>query len=208
LKSQTLLQLHPRLAISFAMPFSTTSWSSTKLEALQASSRFSAWFHGRSVVGSEQSDNLEHISKAWRTRGRSQSPERRTALGLRPDHRSPSSTRSMIDPTSSPNIGTEPAQPNASYRYSMSPLPLITGTRYEEEEMVGVSGRTRLRTRLALSRPKKKTSLKKQGRGCFPGVQDRKIKRKIIGTLVSGIALCVILTTCTPPNMFDTKPLS
>ncbi len=189
------------------MPLST-SWSSTRLGTSHPPSRFSTWFHGRSVVGSERSHSLVPAPKAWRTRGRSESPERRAPLGPRSDHRSPSSTRSIIDRTSSPNIGTEPAQPDAFDRSSMSLLSPIAGTRHEEEEIVGVSGPTRTRTRLALSRPKGKTSLKKQGRGCFPGVQDRRIKRKIIGTLVSGIALCVILTTCTPPNMLIISHLS
>jgi len=179
-----------------------------RLGTSHPSSRLSTWFHGRSVVGSERSHNLVPAPKAWRTRGRSESPERRTALGPQSDHRSPSSTRSIIDSTSSPNIGTDPAQPNAFDCSSMSLLSPIAGTRYEEEEVVGVSGRTRVRARLALSRPRKKTSLKTQGRGCFPGVQDRRIKRKIIGTLVSGIALCVILTTCTPPNMLIISHLS
>lgn len=183
------------------MSLSTSSRSLTRLENSHASSRLSTWFHGRSVVGSERSHSLAPAPKAWRTRGRSESPERRTALGPRSDRRSPSSTRSIFDPTCSPNIGTEPVQPNAFNRSNMSPLSPIAGTRYEEEDIVGVSGRTRVRGRIALSRPKRKTSLKKQGRGCFPGVQDRRIKRKIIGTLLSGIALCVILTTCTPPDM-------
>lgn len=183
------------------MPLSASSRSSTRLGTSHPSSRFSTWFHGRSVVGSERSHSLVPAPKALRTRGRSESPEHRTALGPRSDHRSPSSTRSIIDPTSSPNIGTEPAQSNAFDRSSTSLLSPIAGTRYEVEEVFGVSGLTRVRARVALSRPKKKTSLKMQGRGCFPGVEDRRIKRKIIGTLVSGIALCVMLITCTPPDM-------
>lgn len=180
------------------MALSTFSRSPTRLGTSHTSSRFSTWFHGRSVVGSERSHHLVSSPKEWRTRGRSESPERRAALGLRTEHRSPSSTRSIIDPTSSPNIGSEPVQPNSFDRSNMNLVSPIAATRCVEEDAIGVSGRIRVQTRLALSRPRRETTLKKQGRGCFPSVQDRRIKRKIIGTLVSGIALCVILTTCMP----------
>ena len=186
------------------MPISTP-WNRVRAESPQTSSRFSAWFHGNSIVGSERSRHFVHAPKAWRTRGRSESPNPFTGLGHCSRDRSPSSTRSIIDPTSSPNIGSEHIQPHALDRSSQSTLSPIAGTRYEQEEVVGVPGRVRTRTRLALSRPRRNRSSNKEGRQCFPGVKSPKVKRKIIGTLLSGIALGVILTTCEPRTMLITE---
>ena len=179
------------------MPISIP-WSRARAESPQTSTRFSAWFHGNSIVGREPSGHFVHAPKAWRTRARSESPELRTGLEHCSRDRSPSSTRSIIDPTSSPNIGGEHIQSHALHRSSQSTLSPIAGTRYEQEEVVGVPGRQRTRTRLALSRPRRNRSSNKEGRKCFPGVKSPKIKRKIIGTLLSGIALSIMLTTCEP----------
>lgn len=181
------------------MPLLTSSSDPTRSNLHEPSSRFSAWFHGRSIIGSERSRNFVHAPKAWRTRGCSQSPDPRTALAHRSSDRSPSSIRSIIDPTSSPNIGSEASRSNNFDHFSQGTLSPIAGTRYEHEQIVGVPGRGRIRTRLALSRPRKRRSLNEQQRRCFPTIKNLKIKRKIIGTLASGIALGVILTTCALP---------
>ena len=180
----------------YVMAYSVSPWNRTRAHSSQASSRFSAWFHGRSIMGCDHSRGHLHGPKAWHTRGRSELSDPRTALGHRSSDRSPSSTRSIIDPTSSPNIGSERGQPDCLGRNGQNALLPIAGMRYEPEGMTGVSGRTRIRTRLALSRPTKRRTSTKRGQGCFSTIKSSKIKRKIIGTLLSGITLAVILSTC------------
>ena len=159
----------------------------------QISSRFSAWFHGHSVMSSERSLVSLGTPKTWRTQDRF-APIRCASQANRTSRRSPSSTRSIIDPTSSPNVGAEPRQSGSFEPLQVRPVSPIAGTRYGSEEVVGIQGRTKTRTRLALSRPRKKPRHNNEARKCFP---DSHVKRKAIETLVFGSILCVALTICT-----------
>ncbi|KAL8827698.1 MAG: hypothetical protein Q9191_003026 [Dirinaria sp. TL-2023a] len=153
----------------------------------QASSRFSAWFHGHSVMSGEHSRMFVGPPKTWRTQDR---------FANRPGRRSPSSTRSIIDPTSSPNVGSESPRSGVFVRSQLQPLSPIPGTRYESEEVVGVQCRTKTRTRLALSRPRMKPRHNNDRRKCFPWIKASPVRRRAMWTLISGILLCVAVTTC------------
>ena len=163
---------------------------------IQGRSRFSAWFNGHSVIGDDRSRSSRRAPKPWRTRGHSTSPYEPADLGNISGIRSPSSTRSIIDPVSSPHIGSGPASPSVLNRMNGEETTSISGTRYGGERIIGVDGGTPARTRLALSRTKRKPTPNTQRRQCFPGFKNRKVKRKAIGCLVSGGLLAIILTTC------------
>lgn len=158
--------------------------------------RFSAWFHGHSIIGADRSRPFHRAPKTCQNRRRSEfrngSGDLTSISGLR----SPSSTRSIIDPTSSPNLGSDPATTDVLNRIHTQAAVTIEGLRSVEERIMGVTGDTRTRTRLALSRPRKNPGAKKQRRRCYPEFRNRNVKRKAIGCLASGIMLAVILTIC------------
>ena len=164
--------------------------------SVQGRSILSAWFNGHSVIGDNRSRSSLLAPKSWRTRGHSTSPYEPADLVNISGIRSPSSTRSIIDPVSSPNVASGPASPNVLNRMNREEMTSVSGTRYGEERIVGIEGGTRIRTRLALSRTKRKPTPNTQRRQCFPGFKNRKVKRKAIGCLVSGGLLAIILTTC------------
>ena len=155
-------------------------------------SRVSAWFHGRSVVGKEKSQPLQRATKSWRSTGLYVSPEMGTNLPTASGLRSPSSTRSIIDPSSSPNRGCSPAF--RSMRQEQRRL--LEATRYDEDEIVALAGDPRTRTRLALSRTRSNPHNNKPSRGCLPRVKNHKVRSKAVGCLTSGGLLVSTLTTC------------
>ena len=158
--------------------------------------RLSAWFHGHSVIGDNRSRSSRRARKTWRTRGHSMSPCEPADFVNNSGIRSPSSTRSIIDPASSPNVGSGLASTSVLGHMNGEESTSISGTRYDGDRIIGCEGGTRTRTRLALSRPKRKPRPNPQRRHCFPGFKNRKVKRKAIGCLVSGGLLAIILTTC------------
>lgn len=158
--------------------------------------RLSAWFHGHSVIGDNRSRSSRRAPKSWRTRGHSMSPYEPADSVNISGIRSPSSTRSIIDPASSPNVGSGLASTSVLNHMNGEQSTSIGGTRYDGERVIGCEGGTRTRTRLALSRPKRKPRPNTQRRHCFPGFKNRKVKKKTIGCLVSGGLLAIILTTC------------
>ena len=158
--------------------------------------RFSAWFHGRSVVGSEGSQSLRRSPKGRQVNNRSTSPNASMGYSAFSGIRSPSSTRSIIDPSSSPNIGSDSSSPSLFSRTWREGTRSSDSLTYDGHHNLRASEGTRIRTRLALSRPKPKPKGNKQQALCFPHIQNRKLKRKVIGCLVSGALLTVVLTTC------------
>ena len=168
--------------------------SSTAGSQAQGHSRLSSWFHGCSVIGNERPRCYHRSPKTWRRIGLSTSldePLRNSSVsGLR----SPSSTRSIIDPSSSPNVGTGTAAPIIISHISRHGSAPLESARYDEEWAMRDVGTTR--TRLALSMPKRKPKATKARHQCLPGIQSRQVKRKAIGCLVSGGLLAIILTAC------------
>ena len=161
----------------------------------QTHSRFSAWFHGHSVIGDERS-RASRASKFQRSRGRSTTHDRSANPASVSGVRSPSSTRSIIDPTSSPIVGSDPQDSGFLDRIHREEAMRIGGTRYDDENVVGATGNSGTRSRLILSRSRRKTAANAPRRRCFPSFKNNKVKRKAIGCIVSGGLLAIILTTC------------
>ena len=161
----------------------------------QIHSRLSAWFHGHSVLGDDRS-RASRAPKFQRSRGRATSRDRSTNPTNVSGLRSPSSTRSIIDPTSSPIVGSDPGDSGVLGRIHREEALRIGGTRYDDENIIGATSDGRTTTRLALSRSRKKPSANTPRRWCFPSFRNNQVKRKAIGCLVSGVLLAIILTTC------------
>lgn len=161
----------------------------------RAQARFSAFFHGHSVLTKERygmSNNKSETACAYRQHV----PIARD--GLRrdgPASRSRTSTRSLIDPISSPL--SSPGSPRAEelwhYRgaffrpvSTLAPAPRIeTRTDHRQRAHVPIHCQ-----RLSLPR------MAKEKRRCLPNVKDRQIKYKIIGSLIFGTLLVLFLTSC------------
>lgn len=157
-----------------------------------AQSRFSAFFHGQSVLTRERYRTAQVGLKAansYRTREHSERDGLRRAG---PVSRSRTSTRSVIDsPISNP--GSPHTEELWQYRgaffrpvSTLGPAPRVTTV-----IRGGVEDRNTTRhERLLLCRkPKHK-------RGCFAAIEDRHIKHKIVGSLISGSLLVLFLTIC------------
>ncbi|KAI4128528.1 MAG: hypothetical protein LQ338_002698 [Usnochroma carphineum] len=155
-----------------------------------AQSRFSAFFHGQSVLTRERYRTAQVGLKAansYRTREHSERDGLRRAG---PVSRSRTSTRSVIDsPISNP--GSPHTEELWQYRgaffrpvSTLGPAPRVTTV-----IRGGVEDRNTTRhERLLLCRkPKHK-------RGCFAAIEDRHIKHKIVGSLISGSLLVLFLT--------------
>ena len=151
-------------------------------------SRFSAWLHGTSTLGTDRSRHTTHARQTSHisTYCYHQTPRRRSRermTGLRPAN----STRGMIDPVHSPNMGIWPASPRG--RENDRPLsPLDTYQTRMLKEM-GYSQNGRRSTKSAQSQ-------RTQARACFPQIKDPQIRAKAIGCLVFGPMLAIILTIC------------
>ena len=159
-------------------------------------SRISAWFHGRSVVGNERPQPSQRAIKILRSTGLYASPEIGTDLRTASGLRSPSSTRSIIDPSSSPCVASGPAYPSVLHCMRREERRQFEVTGYDEDEIVGITGNPRTRARLALSRPRSKRRSRKPSRGCSPRVQNHKLGSQSVGCLISGGLLISTLTTC------------
>ncbi|KAL9010369.1 MAG: hypothetical protein Q9173_004693 [Seirophora scorigena] len=124
-------------------------------------------------------------------------PHRHVARGHttreRPTPRSRASTRSLIDPVSSPF--SSPGSPHTEelwhYRgaffrpvSTLVPTPRVTTAVHNASQ----DRNTTPHERSSLSRKPR------QKRGCFSAIQDRQIKHKLIGLLISGALLVILLT--------------
>lgn len=159
--------------------------------------RYSSFFHGDSVVAGSRTASV-HTRKASRSAQRSsrvQSEQHGSGL------RSPTSTRSLIDPTSSPNSTARSISPDTFERFRRdSNRPALayvrpSRTSGELDRAERHLARAIVRTRRRQAWP---CSVKeKVKRRCLPNIRNPKIRRKIIGCLVSGGILAVMLTICT-----------
>lgn len=160
----------------------------------RAQSRFSAFFHGQSVLVRERYRTPQVGLKA----ANSYRSQRSMAVGnLRrdgPGSRSRTSTRSLIDPMSSPN--STPGSPHTEqlwhYRGAFfTPVsPLAPSPRYASRRTGEMNA---LPTQRASPSRRRKPGKK---RGCFSAVEDCQIRRKMIASLISGTLLILLLTIC------------
>ena len=170
----------------------------------RAQSRFSAFFHGRSVITPSPIPARKAVPTT----------PIRTPIFDRyhtsvPRSRSPTSTRSLIDPSSSPlrcdeSLPSEvfPGFERASRRLNTSLIPTsrLPADDRDPARTAGYSQHGR-----AWRRPKK---VEKEARHlCFPRIRNPRIRRKVIGCLVSGIILVLVLTICTSIGLTSILPL-
>lgn len=161
----------------------------------RAQVRFSAFFHGHSVLTRERYATPHVKTEAMH----SYRPRVTIAEdGLRRDGpvpRSRTSTRSLIDPISPPM--STPGSPQteelwhyrgAFYRPVLTPAP---DPRVETQ----IDHRSRGSFPARHEGPSLARNLKEEQR-CLPTVTDRHIKYKIIGSLISGTLLVLLLTVC------------
>ncbi|KAI4112541.1 MAG: hypothetical protein LQ345_006323 [Seirophora villosa] len=124
-------------------------------------------------------------------------PHRHVARGHatreRPTPRSRASTRSLIDPVSSPF--SSPGSPHTEELWH------YRGAFFRPVSTLASTPRTTTATHNASqdrdTTPHARPSLSRkprQKRGCFSAIQDRQIKHKLIGLLISGALLVLLLT--------------
>lgn len=161
--------------------------------------RYSSFFHGDSVVTGVKKGNSAHTRKASLTLQRfSRSRNEEQVPGLR----SPTSTRSLIDPISSPISTTRSISPDTFERFRRdSNRPVMAHVRPERAssepdraERLLARSTVRSRQRQALLG----SSQEKGDRRCLPNIRNPKIRSKLIGFLISGGSLAAMLTICMP----------
>lgn len=163
----------------------------------RAQSTFSAFFHGHSVITTSNA----HPRKDDPTAPvRTPIYDRYHTDAAR--SRSPTSTRSLIDPSSSPLSYAESlpseALPGFERGAGRSEMAHIPPSRLPAEDQH--PGRAGDLSRHRRARRKSKKAEKETRRLCFPGVRNPKIRRKVVGCLISGSLLVTVLTICMFPS--------
>ncbi|MCJ1468149.1 hypothetical protein MMC07_006777 [Pseudocyphellaria aurata] len=157
--------------------------------------RFSSFFHGDSVVTSVQRTNSANTRKAGAILQRS---SRMRSEQQAPGLRSPTSTRSLIDPSSSPMSTTRSISPDTFERFrSDSNRPVMAHLR--PETTFGERDRAQRPVNRVITRSRQRAawpgSAKGKGkRRCLPNVRNPRIRSKLLGCLISGGSLAVMLT--------------
>lgn len=185
--------------------------------ARRAHRPFSGFFNGRSVVGSQRSSTHRFGSKPPSNRSsRRFSPLRLSQLNLSlPTARSPSSTRSMIDPSAS--LSTSARSMSAVSFTSASPLASPAQARVldyggnmpismdptlqrdmSQASRPSLSERQRRRPR----RAPRWVPRHSKGQVWFPAMESSAVRTKVFHTIVSGAILGIVLIVCTfiPPS--------
>ena len=159
-----------------------------------AGSRLSTWFHGESVMDGHDR----------RPRARSRGPASEKDIEVLPTSRfqlenhtsglrSPSSTRSIIDPIQSPVSFSRPLHSDGSRSFSD----------FQEDCTHPAFGSPTLieppKTRKRGHHGRALKNSRKAPRHTFFRSQDPQVRRKSIGTLLTGTLLVVVLTTCKSP---------
>ena len=159
--------------------------------------RYSSFFHGESVVTSTRTRSSAHTQKlSIRSQHSSHAQDRQPTSGLR----SPTSTRSLIDPCSPPSSTVRSISPDTFERFRrdfhrpalahVRPQRTPSGANRAERHLARAIFRSQCR------QASFETVQVKGGRKCLPTIRSPKIRRKVLGCLVSGGILAVILTIC------------
>lgn len=162
----------------------------------RAQHRFSAFFHGRSVLTKERYRSPCIPPKASHS-GRS--VERREIVDLRTTgrvSRSRTSTRSLIDPISSPMNSDGSVHREELWHYRGAYFTRIPTLASAPRHDIRADS---YRRDFTSSRHRRPSLPKKHDnkRRCLPSPKNRRIKYKVIGSLVSGILLALSLAICT-----------
>ena len=162
----------------------------------------SAFFHGRSVISDKTVGQQPKKRKAI-LHGSCQRPHMHLDMShlnfSAPPLRSPTSIRSMIDPSSSPASSARPI-PSATFEQAYLPL------RHSGESM-GITERLQrsfdghARHRKWSGMPWRKT----KERTCVAKLKERALRNKIISCLASGGILIIIVVVCTDTLIFLMK---
>lgn len=161
----------------------------------RAQCRFSAFFHGQSVLTKERYGSP--ISKPKSSKPcRSRVPVARTEMSREsPAPRSRTSTFSLIDPISSPLRSPRTPHHEELWHYRgafFRPVsPLCAAPRPTTQETAHsphLDDETFRRRALAQTRVRKRYGLS--------AIKDRQIRHKTTGSLISGILLILLLTIC------------
>lgn len=159
--------------------------------------RYSSFFHGDSVVTGVQKTNSAQTRKPGIFLQRSsRMPNEQQAPGLR----SPTSTRSLIDPSSSPMSTTRSISPATFERFRRdSNRPVMAHLR-PERTSGGLDRAERHLPRAIVRSHRRRTwsgQVHEKGkRRCLPNIHNPKIRSKLIGFLISGGGLAAMLTIC------------
>jgi hypothetical protein len=117
--------------------------------------------------------------------------------------RSPTSTRSLIDPSASPASSAGSISPDAIGPFQMHTNP--PSIAYVRRQSFSSEARVERHLTRALSHPRRRRSwegsrLQRRKWTCLPGIGDPKRRKKAIGSLVSGTILGIMISTCEPRN--------
>ena len=162
--------------------------------------RLSHFFHGDSTISHWIFGPTSQDSQSPCDAPRTPSPEPRDSPRLR----SPSSTRSIIDPFASPNLGNDVVDHTPRGRFWEDverrvnlPYPWIHGrvAVIPDERLPRSGPKPR---RWAWVRPRNSMG-KPASRTCFPTIGDDRFRKNTIGFMVSGLILVLILTICAFP---------
>lgn len=159
--------------------------------------RYSSFFHGDSVVTRVQKTNSAQTRKPGIFPQRSSRIQNeQQAPGLR----SPTSTRSLIDPSSSPMSTTRSVSPAIFERFRRDSIrPAMAHLRPERTS--GGLDRAERHLPRAIVRSHRRQHWsgqvhEKGKRRCLPNIRNPKIRSKLIGFLISGGGLAAMLTIC------------
>ena len=175
-------------------------------------SHLSAFLHGESTMNGGRSGNRQRGTQGVSRRATapvSEAPLDSFDSYYGPDLRPRASTLSVIDPVHSPNPASRGHdQSTMFYQYPREPSD--PRTQLPGYSQAAVPGRRREKRCRWERKPvgkhhhrKKSTPTDWEKEGpkpmLFPKVQDRRVRQKSMGTLISGTLLTVILTTCKQP---------
>lgn len=155
----------------------------------------SSIFHGEPYILSARTRSSSRVQKSSVHRHPSPTPNSSPQSG----QRSPTSIRSMIDPSASPissagsispnDLGTLQMHTNPPSVAYTRPRSVDSGVRAERHLARALSSSRRRRARRG-SRPSRRHWI------CLPNIRNPKERRKAIGCLVTGAILAVMLSTC------------
>lgn len=157
--------------------------------------QISSIFHGEPYVLSARTRSSPRVQKFSAHRHLSPTPNSNPQAG----QRSPTSVRSLIDPSASPisSAGSIPRNDFGTVQMHTNP-PSVAYTRPRS----GDSGaRAERHLSRALSNPHRRRARRGSRRSrrhwtCLPNIRNPKHRRKAIGCLVTGAILTVMLSTC------------
>lgn len=161
----------------------------------RAQSRFSAFFHGDSIVTKERYRTPQVGLKAANTYHPQAHIARNYLRGDSVMARSPTSTRSLIDPISSPVSSSGSPHTEELWHYRGAFFRPVSTLGAAPRVMTDIRGGAQDRDTTWEERPSL-TRKPQPKRGCFSAIEDRRVKHKIVGSLVSGSLLVLLLTIC------------